>query len=110
MIRSDDKNGFICLIVMFIPRVTVIKMSQIAHILYFLLMATKNVVTIWAKYLMHQKILTECFQKMVWLLGFGVAIHEILRVEISEKVLSQQNIPKFCIFNGPHLANASSNT
>ena len=32
--RADEKNGFICL-VMFTPRVMVIKMSKMAHFLYF---------------------------------------------------------------------------
>ena len=34
--RVDEKNGVICL-VMFTPRVIVIKMSKMAHFLYFLL-------------------------------------------------------------------------
>ena len=32
---------------------------------------------------------------MVWLIGFGVTVPEILRVEISQKMLSQQKITKF---------------
>ena len=51
----------ICLVVMFTPRVRVIKMSQIAHFVYFLLITA----TIWAKHLMHQKELIEFFHKMV---------------------------------------------
>ena len=39
--RVDEKNGFICLI-MFPPRVVIIKMSKIAHFLNFLLMTEKN--------------------------------------------------------------------
>ena len=38
----DTKNGVICLVIMFTPRVMVIKMSKMAHSLYFLLMAAKN--------------------------------------------------------------------
>ena len=55
---------------MFTPRVRVIKMSQIAHFLYFLLMAAKKVVTIWTKYLMQQKELTESFQKILCTANF----------------------------------------
>ena len=40
--RVDEENQVICLIIMFTPRVTVINMSQMAHVLYFLLMAAKN--------------------------------------------------------------------
>ena len=47
--RFYKKNGIICLVVMFAPRVSVTKMSQLAHFLYFLLIPA----TIWAKYLMH---------------------------------------------------------
>ena len=36
------QNGVICLVAMFTPGVTIIKMSKMAHFLYFLLMATKN--------------------------------------------------------------------
>ena len=36
---------------------------------------------------------------MLWLIGFGVSVREMMRVEIS-KLLSQQKIPKFCIFKG----------
>ena len=46
--RVDEKNGVIRL-VMFTPRVVVIKMSQIAHFMYFLL--SKKTVPIWARYL-----------------------------------------------------------
>ena len=39
---ADEKNGVICLVIMFIPRVLLIKMSKMAHFLYFLLMTAKN--------------------------------------------------------------------
>ena len=38
----DEKNGDICLFIMFVPRFTVIKMLKMAHFLYFLLMTPKN--------------------------------------------------------------------
>ena len=31
--RVDEKNGFICLVLVFTPRAMVIKMSKIAHFL-----------------------------------------------------------------------------
>ena len=40
--RVDEKNGFIFLFIMLTPTVIVIKMSKMAHFLYFLLLATKN--------------------------------------------------------------------
>ena len=39
--RVDEKNGVICL-VMFTPRLTVIKMSKMARFMYFLLDNAKN--------------------------------------------------------------------
>ena len=38
----DEKNKFICLVIVFTPKVTVIKMSEMVHFLYFLLMTAKN--------------------------------------------------------------------
>ena len=40
--RVDDKNGVICLVIMFIPRIMDIKMSRMAHFLHFLLMTPKK--------------------------------------------------------------------
>ena len=40
--RIDGKNGAICVVIMFTPRVKVIKMLKMAHFLSFLLMAAKN--------------------------------------------------------------------
>ena len=37
--REDEGNGLICLVIMFTPRAMVIKMSRMAHFLYFLLTA-----------------------------------------------------------------------
>ena len=34
--RVDEKNGVICLVIMFIPRVMVFKMSKMADFLFFL--------------------------------------------------------------------------
>ena len=39
--RLDEKNGVICLLVMFTPRFMIIKMSM-THFLYFLLMTAQN--------------------------------------------------------------------
>ena len=40
--RADEKNGVICLGIMFVSRIMVIKMSKMTHFLYFLLMKAKN--------------------------------------------------------------------
>ena len=40
--RVDERNWIICLVITFTPRVLVIKMSKMAHFLYFLLMKAAN--------------------------------------------------------------------
>ena len=40
--KLHGKNGVICLVIMFTPRVMVIKVSKMAPFLYFLLMPAKN--------------------------------------------------------------------
>ena len=40
--RENEKNGATCLFIIFTCRVMVIKMSKIAHFLYFLLMTKKD--------------------------------------------------------------------
>ena len=40
--RVDDKNGVICLAIMFTFRVIVFKMSEMANFIYFLLVTAKN--------------------------------------------------------------------
>ena len=49
--RVDETNGIICLVIMFAPRIMVIKMSKTGHFLYFLLMPTKTLLKFWRKYL-----------------------------------------------------------
>ena len=39
--QLDEKNGVICLVIMFTPRVMVFEMSKTAHCLYFLLIKPK---------------------------------------------------------------------
>ena len=36
--RVDEKNGLLCKFIMFAPEVMVVKISNMAHLLYFLLM------------------------------------------------------------------------
>ena len=45
---------------------------------------------------------------MIWLIGFDITVHKMLKVEISEKLLRQQKLPKSCIFKSGHVANYSS--
>ena len=40
--RIDEKNGVICLVIMYTPGVMVIKMQSISNFSYFLLIPVKN--------------------------------------------------------------------
>ena len=53
--RVDKKNRVICLIIMFAPGVMVIKMLNMAHFLYFLLMPAKNQSQFGENIYVHQK-------------------------------------------------------
>ena len=48
--RVDKKNKVICLVIMFPPRVMIIKMLRMADFLYYLLMIAKNF-AVWTKHL-----------------------------------------------------------
>ena len=106
--RINEKNGVICLFIMFTPRVMVIKILKMAHYLHFLLMTAKSQSQFWQNIWVLPKGLIEFFHKIVWLIGFGVTVRKILRIEISKKLLRHQKSPKSCIFKGWHLANGSS--
>ena len=43
---SRQKNGIICLVIMFTPGVMVMKVSKLAHFLYFFADDTKKLVTV----------------------------------------------------------------
>ena len=79
--RVDEKNGVVCLIIMFTHRVMVIKMSKNGSLFVFSADDSKKLVSVWAKYL------NIFFQKMVWLIGFAFTVREILRVVNIKKVV-----------------------
>ena len=58
--RLDEKNVALCLVVMFTPRVMVVKMSKLAYFLFFLLMAAKNYSQFGQIFKRTQKILLSC--------------------------------------------------
>ena len=43
---------------------------------------------------MHLKVLITLFQKMLWFIGVWATVHEILAIEISKKMLTQQKFLK----------------
>ena len=69
------------------------EMSEMVYFLHFLLKKATNIQV-------NLKDLFYFFQKMLWLMSFGITVHEILRVEIKKKIT--------CILKGWYLANGSS--
>ena len=63
---------------------------------------SKKLVTVLEKDLGAPERFFHFFQKTVCSIAFAVAVQEILSIEVSN------GIKKFCIFNGWHLANGSS--
>ena len=77
--KVDEENGVIYLGIMFTPTVMVIKMSKMAHFLYFQLMTAKKLWQFQQNIYVHLKDLIEFLQKMVWLISFRFTIHKRLR-------------------------------
>ena len=109
--RWDGKNGVICL-VMFTPKVMVIKMSKIAHFLYFLLMPAKNqshsldkiFICIW-------KILSSSFRKCCGLLDSELPLTRYQPLKIQSFIivlLTQQGF--FLYFYPRNFTKANSKT
>ena len=67
----------------------VIKMSKMAHFLYYMLMTARNQSQFVQNIYVHLKDLYEFFQNMLCLIDIGVTVRGISRVEISKKLLSQ---------------------
>ena len=67
--RVDEKNGIICLFIMFPHRVMIIKMSKMAHVLYFRLMTAKISHNLRKVFGRIWKILLSSIRKCYGLLG-----------------------------------------
>ena len=62
--KVDEKNGIICLVVIFTPSIMVIKMSKISHFLHFLLITAKH------QSQFGEKIAFSSFRKCHGFIGF----------------------------------------
>ena len=88
--RVNGKNGVICLVIMFDPSVTITKMSQMAHFCIFYWWQQNISHSLCKIFKCTWTILLNCSRKKAWLIDLGVTALEVLRVEISAKLLSQQ--------------------
>ena len=69
--NTDEKNRIICLVIMFTPRVIVLKMSEIANFSNFLLITVKYL-SRYGNIFKNMEDLIEFFQKMIKLINFGL--------------------------------------
>ena len=112
--RVHEKNGAICLVIMLTPRVIVIKLSKMAHFLYFLLLEAKNSHSLGKIFTCIWKTLFSSFRKCyelfnlvpsasfhykrkgkkffkialgtrVWIIGFWATIAKVSTLETTEK-------------------------
>ena len=79
--RVDGQNGFICLVIMFTLRVMVIKMSKMAHFLYFQLIPAKNQSQFKCIFTCIWKILFSSLGKMLWIVGSWATISNTSTLE-----------------------------
>ena len=108
--RVDEKNGVICLVIMFAPRVMVIKVSQMSHFLYFLLMPVKNQSQFGENIYVHLKNLIWLFQKILWIVGFWATISKISTHEDTELHYFFADSAVFWYFYPRYLTNGNSKT
>ena len=79
--RVDGQNGVICLVIMFTLRVMVIKMSKMAHFLYFQLIPAKNQSQFKCIFTCIWKILFSSLGKMLWIVGSWATISNTSTLE-----------------------------
>ena len=104
--RANKKIRVICLFIVFTSGIIVIKMSN-----FFIFSSdnSKKLVIVWAKYL-------NAPERFYWILLKNGIFDRLLRYQlwniegrnIKKKMLSQQKIPRSCIFKGWHFTNSSS--
>ena len=79
--RVDGQNGVICLVIMFTLRVMIIKMSKMAHFLYFQLIPAKNQSQFKCIFTCIWKILFSSLGKMLWIIGSWATISNTSTLE-----------------------------
>ena len=89
--KADEKNKVICLVFMFPSSVMALKLPRKVHFLQFSADFSKTPESVKEIYILHLKVFTTLFQKMIWFIGsFISTVHEILEIKISKKMVTQQ--------------------
>ena len=82
--KVNEKNGAICLVSTFPPRVMVRKLPKKVYFLKFMMTSARNLSLLKQFTCTHLKVLITLFQKMVWFIGVRATVHEILAIKISK--------------------------
>ena len=106
----DGKNGFVCPVITFTPRVMVIKMSKMAHFLYFLLMPAKNQSQFGQNIYVYLKDFIQLSQEMLWIVGFWGTISKTSNFEDTEFHYLFADSAIFLYFYPRYLTNGNSKT
>ena len=95
---NEKKNEVICLVFKFPSWVMALNLSRKVHFLQFYADFSKKPKSVKAIYIFHLKVLTTLIQKMKWFIGIWATPYEILAIEISKNMLTQQKFNKIIWF------------
>ena len=101
MEKMESFVKFLC----FLPKLWSVNCPKRCNFYNFVLTSARNLSLLEQFTYMHLKVLTTPFQKMVWFIGVGVTVRDILVIKISTNMLTQQkfnNILQFQILLFPN--------
>ena len=96
--ESRWKNEVTCLGFKFLTRVMTLNLPRKMNFLQFCANFSKKPKSVKAIYILHLKVLTTDFQKMIWFIEVWATLYEILRIKISKNMLNQQKFNKIICF------------
>ena len=91
--KKKKKKWVICLVPMFPSWLMVLKLPKKVRFLQFGADVSKISKSVKGTYV-HLKVLITLYQKMIWFIGVGAIVYEILATKISKKILIQQKFNK----------------
>ena len=91
--KKWKKKWVICLVPMFPSWLMVLKLPKKVRFLQFGADVSKISKSVKGTYV-HLKVLITLYQKMIWFIGVGAIVYEILATKISKKILIQQKFNK----------------
>ena len=92
--KVDEKNEVICLVPFFPSWVMVLKLPKIIHFCKFVLTSSRNLNLLKQFIYVHLKDLIMLFRKIVHFIGVWATVKEMLKNQISSKVVTLQKLNK----------------